>query len=153
MAFDDILANACKEFSFYVPKTNNDLQNIVTTTNIDQLEQPVRIWTDYIRINKTHFWSNTANDWWSIFHQQESLKNNNPGSLGEFRDSVTFNVQLKWAIKCLVLGLIASVVFAAIKTELLWNNCRLTDLIKSHSLKIKVINPDLYDINYDLYSF
>ena len=135
MAFDDILANACKEFSFYVPKTNNDLQNIVTTTNIDQLEQPVRIWTDYIRINKTHFWSNTANDWWSIFHQQESLKNNYPGSLGQFRDSVTFNgyrklmnfsplkngccvcvfnVQLKWAIKCLVLGLIASVVFAAI---------------------------------------
>ena len=25
----------------------------------------VRFWTDYERINKTHFWSDIANAWWS----------------------------------------------------------------------------------------
>ena len=31
---------------------------------MDHLEQPVRIWTDYERFNRTHFWSKTANEWW-----------------------------------------------------------------------------------------
>ena len=42
----------------------NDLRKITSKIKMDHLEQPVRIWTDYERFNRTHFWSKTANEWW-----------------------------------------------------------------------------------------
>ena len=126
------MAKNCKNSSFYVPKTNDDLQNVMLTVNVDQLEQPVRIWTDYIRLNRTHLWSNTAKHWWNIFNQQD--KENYTSILGRFKDSVTFNghrkimnfspskngccvcvvnLQLKWQFKSLILAFVASTVFVA----------------------------------------
>ena len=31
----------------------------------DDFDESIRFWTDYIRINETHFWSEIANTWWS----------------------------------------------------------------------------------------
>ena len=42
----------------------DDLRKITSKIKMDHLEQPVRIWTDYERFNRTHFWSKTANEWW-----------------------------------------------------------------------------------------
>ena len=93
----------------------------------------MRIWTDYIRLNRTHLWSYTAKHWWNIFNQQDV--NNNTSR--DLRDSVTFNgyrkiknfsflkkskksascacvvnLQLKWQLKYLIIAFVASVLFA-----------------------------------------
>ena len=31
----------------------------------DDFDESIRFWTDYIRLNETHFWSEIANTWWS----------------------------------------------------------------------------------------
>ena len=61
---DSKLAEKCENSSFFVPKSIDDLRKITSKIKMDHLEQPVRIWTDYERFNRTHFWSKTANEWW-----------------------------------------------------------------------------------------
>ena len=36
------------------------------------LSVPIRIWTDFERVNKTHFWSENAESWWSYDVENES---------------------------------------------------------------------------------
>ena len=128
MAMDKNLAEKCGNWHFYVPKTVDDLESVMKTIKIGHLEQPVRIWTDYDRFNKTHFWSKTATYWWNHLNQKDDLQ-----SIWEFKDSVTFNgyrtlnnfapskkgccvcvikLQMQWSLKFLILCLVASFIFA-----------------------------------------
>ena len=60
-ALDDKFNEKCEKSSFFVPKSIEDLKRITPKINIDRLEQLVRIWTDYERFNRTHFWINCGN--------------------------------------------------------------------------------------------
>ena len=130
MVSDEELTKQCENSSFYVPKTTADWENVNFTVDIDHLNQPVRIWTDYVRLNKTHLWSNSAKNWWNTLNEQDM--ENNSSIHGKFKDSVTFNgygklknssplkngccicvvdLKLIWQFKSLILALIASIVF------------------------------------------
>ena len=130
MAIDEEFTKRCENSSFYVPKTDDDLKKVNFTANIDHLDQPVRILTDYIRSNKTHLWSNSSKNWWNIFNEQDM--ENSTSIHGKFKDSVTFNgygkvknssplkhgccvcivdLKLIWQFKSLILALIASSIF------------------------------------------
>ena len=105
----------------------DDLRKITSKIKMDNLEQPVRIWTDYERFNRSHFWSETANEWWQSVNHGGFLEQ------WKFKDSVVVNgykklknyrppmngccicvvkQEMKWHFKCLILFFIASFVFA-----------------------------------------
>ena len=128
MSFKEKLDEKCENSSIYVPKTVNDLENILKTIDVGRLEQPVRIWTDYERINKTHFWSSTAKHWWNHINHRDDFQR-----IWEFKDSVLFSghqklhnftpsqlgccvcvtdLQMKLPLKCLIFCLLASFIFA-----------------------------------------
>ena len=92
-AFDEELAEKCVNSSLFLSKNTKDLENVMTAIITENLEQLVRIWTDYERSNKTHFWSKTAKKWWS-----DPNKNQNQESLSLFKDTVTFNGNRKLKI-------------------------------------------------------
>ena len=70
----------------FTPKSTEDLEKFMATIMTENLEQPIRIWTDYERSNKTHFWSKTVKNWWT-----DLSKNQNQETLSIFKDTVTFN--------------------------------------------------------------
>jgi len=55
----------------YVPRTEIDFINTAESIKRyifktkDNYDESIRFWTDYIRINETHFWSEIASTWWS----------------------------------------------------------------------------------------
>ena len=76
--------------SIFIPKSKNDFVQIMKTVDTKNLTRPIRyevfivhirvserrfesgfqtsgqrLWTDYKRINQTHFWSKIVNDWWN----------------------------------------------------------------------------------------
>ena len=61
--FDEEFAKKCFNSLLFLPKTTKDLENVMSVINTEDLEQPIRIWTDYERSNKTHFWSKAAKKW------------------------------------------------------------------------------------------
>ena len=63
----------------------DDLRKITSKIKMDNLEQPVRIWTDYERFNRSHFWSETANEWWQSVNHGGFLEQ------WKFKDSVVVN--------------------------------------------------------------
>ena len=125
------MAEKCQNSSLYIPKSTDHLETVMAKIKIQQYEQPIRIWTDFKRLNNTHFWSETGKFWWSTVDVQ------GPGGLNyrmAFKDSVVFNgygklknflssdigncicvvnQQLKWQVKCLILFFVASFVFAS----------------------------------------
>ena len=111
------------------------MTKILKKINIDYLKEAATIWTDYERLNKTHFWSKTAKHWWTNLDQQQGL---------EFKSSVlsngyqklrnhhpqmnsccicVVNQEMKWLLKCLILVFIASLVFAIVG-RLLAKHCK-----------------------------
>ena len=128
---DEKIAEKCQNSSLYIPKSTDHLEKIMAKINIQQYKQPIRIWTDFKRLNNTHFWSETGKFWWSTVDVQ------GPGGLNyrmAFKDSVVFNgygklknflssdigncicvvnQQLKWQVKCLILFFVASFVIAS----------------------------------------
>ena len=131
------MAEKCENSSLFVPKTEKDLKNALHKITIDHLDtgcfdcEPIRIWTDYERLNETHFWSATANHWLSALDQKDGVMQKLKWN---FKNSVTIdgnrklknfspsnhaccicvvNIQMKWPLKCLILSLVASLVFAA----------------------------------------
>ena len=119
-AIDGKLAEKCENSSFFVPKSTEDLQRITSQIKMDHLEQPVRIWTDYKRLNRTHFWSETAKVWWSDIRWKfkESVLVNGYKKLRNYRAPINgccicvLKLEMKWHFKCLILFLVASLVFA-----------------------------------------
>ena len=54
----------------FTPKTTSDFESILKHMDNFTFEKNinynvVRFWTDYVRINQTHFWSKSAKNWWS----------------------------------------------------------------------------------------
>ena len=82
-AIDPELTEKCKNSTFYVPESTNDLDKVMANIKTESLPQPIRIWTDYERFNRTHFWSATADRWWSLKDGTISRK-----SWKSFKDSV-----------------------------------------------------------------
>ena len=118
----------CEYSTLYVPKTLDNLTTVMRTIQLDHLEQPVRIWTDYKRFNTTHFWSDSAQNWWRSFGKQGDIN-----GCGQFKDSTIFNgngkimnfspahrgscvcvtnLRIKPHFICLILCLIFSCIFA-----------------------------------------
>ena len=118
----------CENSTLYVPKSLENLTKVMKTVQLDHLEQPVRIWTDYKRFNTTHFWSDSAQNWWRYFGEKDDIN-----GLGQFKDSTIFNghgkimnyspahrgccvcvtnLRIKTHFMCLILCLIFSFVFA-----------------------------------------
>ena len=116
------MAEKCENSSFFVPKSTEDLRKITSEIKIDHLEQPVRIWSDYKRFNRTHFWSDTAKVWWGDLRQlwkfKESVLVNGYKKLKNHRAPINgccicvVKLEMKWRFKCLILFLVASIVFA-----------------------------------------
>ena len=78
----------CK--SLFIPQSDNDFADIVRNMENDVYNKgssSVKFWTDYQRLNETHFWSDIANTWWS---QCKSYDVINPSYI-EFRPSVSID--------------------------------------------------------------
>ena len=59
-------SEVCGNKQLFIPTSKDELISIAKITRkLPQTNQPVRIWTDYRRINETFFWSDTAKAWWS----------------------------------------------------------------------------------------
>ena len=77
------------EFPF-IPRTENDLTFLMESMTNSTFGDPgdydktIRFWTDYYRINTTHFWSKKTNTWWS---QCRSTDLENP-KYSKFHDQV-----------------------------------------------------------------
>ena len=82
-AIDSELTEKCENLTFYVPESTNDLDKVMANIKTESLPQPIRIWTDYERLNRTHFWSATADRWWSL--KDETITRE---SWWTFKDSV-----------------------------------------------------------------
>ena len=61
----------------------------MTERSTSDLEQPLRIWTDYQRMNETFFWSDTAQTWWS------GLNENQLGVFIAVNDRTDFELRFK----------------------------------------------------------
>ena len=84
--FGEELAKKCVNSSLFIPKNTEDLEKVMAAITTENLEQPVRIWTDYKRSNKTHFLSKKVKNWW-----MDLGENKNQENLSIFKDTVTFN--------------------------------------------------------------
>ena len=77
----------------YVPRTEIDFINIAESIKRyfvktkDHYDESIRFWTDYIRINETHFWSEIANTWWSQCRRAYLMSPN----YSKFRSTVTID--------------------------------------------------------------
>ena len=126
------MAAKCESSKYYVPKSTDNITQIIGKIEVDHLEQPIRIWTDYKRVNETHFWSNTAEHWWSLIENQDDNNYNlflqfkdsvlvdGYGKLKNFRPPVTsccicvVNQELKSPLKFLLIMFIASFIYVIV---------------------------------------
>ena len=60
---DQNLEKKCPNSTLFIPRSTDDLEPIVAKMKLENYEQPIRIWTDYERLNKTHFWSEAGQFW------------------------------------------------------------------------------------------
>ena len=88
-AINGKLAENCINSTFYVPKNKYDLKEVIETINVENITtERLLIWTDYERINITHFWSNSANNWLKTMDYQNHME---VDPLLEFHSLVMFN--------------------------------------------------------------
>ena len=65
-----------------VPRTEIEFTNIAKRIESyvfkteDHYDESIRFWTDYVRINETHFWSEIANTWWSQCRRSDLMSPN-----------------------------------------------------------------------------
>ena len=62
----------CGKRQIFVPKSQNQMGEFSDEIFKSNLSVPIRIWTDFERVNKTHFWSENAESWWSYDVENES---------------------------------------------------------------------------------
>jgi len=62
----------CGKSQIYIPKSANQMGKFTTEILRNNLSHPIRIWTDYKRVNKTHFRSEIAKSLWSFDIENES---------------------------------------------------------------------------------
>ena len=127
-ALDDKFNKKCENSSFFVPKSIEDLKRITTKININRLEQPVRIWTDYERFNTSHFWSKSAKQWWinldELWKFKDAVLVNGYKKLKNYRDPINgccicvIQQEMKWKFKCLSLFFVASSIFTIVRITL-----------------------------------
>ena len=61
----------CGSEKLFIPTSKDEFITAMKSQRISDLEQPLRIWTDYTRNNETYFWSNTAQSWWSHHNENQ----------------------------------------------------------------------------------
>lgn len=57
--------NGCGSKKIFIPSSKDEFITALKSQQTSDLEQPLRIWTDYRRTNGTFFWSDIAKKWWS----------------------------------------------------------------------------------------
>ena len=62
----------CGKSQIYIPKSANQMGKFTNEILRNNLSHPIRIWTDYKRVNKTHFRSEIAKSLWSFDIENES---------------------------------------------------------------------------------
>ena len=66
------LNKVCGKSHIYIPKSANQMGKFSDEIAKNNLSHPIRIWTDYKRVNKTHFRSEVARSLWSFDIENES---------------------------------------------------------------------------------
>ena len=62
---------SCAKGQVFIPKTSCEMGEFSQISK-KNLSEPMRIWTDYKRVNKTHFWSEISKSWWN-FEKEDYL--------------------------------------------------------------------------------
>ena len=62
----------CGKSQIFIPKSANEMGQFRNEILRDNLTHPIRIWTDYKRVNKTHFRSEIAKSLWSFDIENQS---------------------------------------------------------------------------------
>ena len=82
----------------FIPRNHSELAQIVENIQYDMFSNRdtrdigiIRFWTDYQRINETHFWSKIANTWWSQCKSWELINQD----FSKFRGSIIMNGRRK----------------------------------------------------------
>ena len=69
---DDSLDEICKEKTVFIPKSEAELNQATSfLRNFEPNSTKFRIFTDYKRINESHFWSETARHWWNLKNESQ----------------------------------------------------------------------------------
>ena len=132
-AINGKLAENCRNSTLYVPKNKHDLQEVIATINVENITTDrLLIWTDYERINITHFWSNSANNWLKTMDYQTHMEADNLlefnslvmfNGYGKFRNYIpsaygycvcVLNRKLKWYLQSSILFFVSCIFFAFI---------------------------------------
>ena len=72
---DGKLNEICEDYSIYIPRSEIELNRAtkLATESLPNRHSPkLRIFTDYKRINESHFWSETVQDWWNLKNDSQS---------------------------------------------------------------------------------
>ena len=62
------------EETVFIPRSKNELMNAFNSTlksEVDCNSTILRIFTDYKRANKSHFWSESSKNWWNIENEDD----------------------------------------------------------------------------------
>ena len=62
----------CGSDRLFIPTSKYEFITAMKSQQTSDLEQPLRIWTDYTRTNESFFWSDTAKTWWSNQNENQS---------------------------------------------------------------------------------
>ena len=65
-------AEVCGSDKLFIPASKYEFITAMKSQQTSDLEQPLRIWTDYTRTNESFFWSDTAKTWWSNQNENQS---------------------------------------------------------------------------------
>ena len=92
--FQIFLKDGNRKCEHFIPKNHSELAQIAESIQFDMFSNRdtrdigiIRFWTDYQRINETHFWSKIANTTWSQCRSWGLLNKD----FSKFRGSVVIN--------------------------------------------------------------
>ena len=72
---DGKLNKICENYSIYIARSEIELNRatkLATKSLPNRYSPKLRIYTDYKRINESHFWSETIQDWWNLKNDSQS---------------------------------------------------------------------------------
>ena len=72
---DGKLNKICENYSIYIARSEIELMRatkLATQSLPNRYSPKLRIYTDYKRINESHFWSETIQDWWNLKNDSQS---------------------------------------------------------------------------------
>ena len=69
----DNLNEICKNKKVFIPQSGAELNQATRSSrNFAPNSTVLRIFTDYKRTNESHFWSETAKNWWNLKNESQA---------------------------------------------------------------------------------